>query len=340
MNEILSRADAFELHEILFQLPKRPPRITRSEVKGLGAEAAERHHAARCRYITSDFIVATPALQDSLTAVERIQRRDRHRSFGRSAVLLDGPGGAGKTTTCLAIAAAEARRAGRDGPPRVVYVEVPSRATPKSLLEAFLTKIRIDPPKRATIGQLMQLVVGNFHDLGIELVIIDELQHLAFKTQTVVEAVNTLKSLRNAIASTFVYAGVNIAVSALMAGSHGQQLARRTVRQTILPMDIGTPDGAGQWRGIIRAFEVEMGLMDHTIGSLMAESRALFDRTGGSIGALRHLLVDAALDAIDANADAIRRGDASGAPERIDIADLLVAKVDMGAELLAGASAA
>jgi len=183
----------------------------------------------------------------------------------------------------------------------------------------------------------MQLVVGNFDDLGIEVVIIDELQHLAFKAQSVIEAVNTLKSLRNAIAATFVYAGVDIAVSTLMAGSHGQQLARRTVRQALLPMDIGTPVGAGQWRGIIRAFETEMGLIDHPPGALMAESRTLFDHTGGSIGALRHLLVDAALDVIETQADAARTGNPPSVRERIDIANLLTANVDMGAAMFAAA---
>jgi len=332
MEGIFSQLNMFELHEFLFDLPQQPRLLRRGMFERLDLADRLRYNDARLRYIESDFIVATPELNGAISTVNTVQKRNTHRSYGRYAVLIDGPSGAGKTTTLVAAGAHMAQQVERTDKPLVIGVEVPPRTSAKALLEEFCSRMVIEPPRRATIGQLMQLVTGNLNALGIRRVLVDEVQHLAYLNQGSIEATNTLKSLTNKVQATFVYAGVDVKSSALMAGPHGKQLARRTVREPLSTMTLATEDEQAEWHGIIRAFEEHMGLLDHTPGALGKESDYLFGRTSGSIGTLRNMLVDSAIGAIEQHSKALRIG-AEGMTERIRRNDLDQARTDLGVDL-------
>ncbi|MFJ4221862.1 TniB family NTP-binding protein [Curtobacterium luteum] len=339
MRNVLANLDVFELHDFLRSMPGPPNQPRRADWKRLTVDERLRRNDQRLEYLNSDWLLATPRLEAILARVSTVQNRNTFRAAERFAVLIDGPSGSGKTTGLLAAGALEANTLPDGAAPTVVGVEVPAPCTAKNLLQEYLNRIRVTPPKRVTTSELMRCVVENYNRLGIRLVLVDEIQHLAYRHQQAVDAANTLKSLTNKLTATTVYAGVEIATSHLMNGAHGQQLARRSEREVTSPTTLA--GGTGEWRQMIRVFEQHLTLLDHTPGTLDTHHRYLFDRTGGSIGTLRNLLVDAASRRIRAHSRALREGGAATrVTETLGLAELDAEKVNMAAELGLARSAA
>lgn len=335
MDTVFADLDMFELHDYLTSRHRQPEPLSRAAWTRLDVAARRAHNDERLRYIQSDFIIQTVQLQQFVQHVAKVQRQNRPRSTGRRMVLIDGPSGSGKTTMLIAAGIAQARATAAEAP-QVVGVEVPAPCTSKSLLQEFLIRVCVEPPKRATTSELMRSVVSTYNRLGITRVLVDEVQHLAYRHQSAVDAANTLKSLANKLTATVVYAGVNIRDSHLMTGMHGAQLARRSERIPTAESTLGSEDGQIIWNSIIRAFENHMGLLDHEVGLLMAEAGYLFNRTGGSVGTLRNLIVDSAVRVIEAQNDALRvEGASARVLERIGVAELDAEHVDMAAERFA-----
>lgn len=337
MTGLLQTDDVFELHEALLRLPTRPTLIDRADWERWDPRRRLAHNDERLAYIGADFILRTPQLARALRTVHDIRRRNRHRRYGRQTVVISGPGGSGKSTALTVMAAEEAARADQERPDRpasVLGVEVPPTATSKALLEAILEQIRIVPPRRATLTELMRMVTQNLNDLQITLVLVDEIGHLASRRQTAVDAARTLKALTNQVTATFVYAGVGIERSTLMDGADGDQLARRSVFELFTPMSTATADGKREWRSVIRAFERDLQLLDHPETTLRQHADQLFDRTGGNIGTLRNILTDCAMDLIEAHTRALRAGNDTPFEERITWDQLAAARIDRKAALL------
>ncbi|QVG65539.1 ATP-binding protein [Curtobacterium flaccumfaciens pv. flaccumfaciens] len=343
MTGLLQTDDIFELHDALMSLPARPTTIDREEWAKRSNADRLNYNEKRLNYIGADFILMTPQLVRAMETVALIQRRNRWRRYGRQTIVLSGPSGSGKSTALTMVAAIEAARAEQERPDRpvsVLGVEAPPTATPKALLESILEQIRIQPPRRATISELVRLVVDNLNRLDITLVLVDEIGHLASRRQTSVDAARTLKSLTNQVRATFVYAGVNVDKSVLMNGADGEQLARRSIFEPFAPMSTGSDDGKREWRSVIRAFERDLQLLDHSVSTLPALADQLFDRTGGSIGTLRNILTDCAIDLIEAHSAALRSGRAGDFEERIDWDRLRAARIDKKATMIGGWKAA
>lgn len=334
----LGTADAYEAMEHLRSVVVPPP-AGPAAADGPSLSDLVAYDEARLAYIGSDFIVATPGLMDVQRSIARVRRRNRHRKWGRSMVLLSGATGTGKTTTLIAAArrcVSETRRITPDHALPVLFVDAPAGATPKSVVMAFLHALRLNVPRATTLAEMTNLFIAHANDLRIQIVVVDELHNLADTRRSTVDAANMLKLLTNQVSATFIYSGIDIASGPLMSGPQGNQLAGRSTAHKLAPVHLAGTDGPAEWLGLIRAFESQLCLSDHPAGTLAASAEYLHRRSGGSIGSLRQLLVDAAMDIIDEHQVAIRSGVRFNRAERIDQDDLDRVQLDLRAESRGG----
>jgi len=125
-----------------------------------------------------------------------------HEMYGIAAepqcLLLVGPTGAGKSTLVASYAQRFAPLVSETGiGRRVVRATIPTPATIKSLAMTLLAALGDPRATQGTVGSMTYRLIHFFHDCGVELVILDELQHFRDRdSHTVLEnASNWLKTL-------------------------------------------------------------------------------------------------------------------------------------------------
>jgi hypothetical protein len=211
----------------------------------------------------------------------------------------------GKSTAALLIGRrhekAERRRLGRaedTGFAPVVYAVVPPATTPRMLMQAFANWLGLPVLRRATAHMLTAHVVGVLRALGTSLVIVDEVHNLRTNRQAGAEAASNLKQFADRLDATFLYAGIDLPATDLFAGQMGRQIKARMIVHQMRPHGFGSKADREAWTALVLGVEDLLPLAAHEPESLEEEAGYLWDRTGGSIGALRALLSDAAIGAI------------------------------------------
>src|SRR5690625_6964137 len=96
-----------------------------------------------------------------------------------------------------------------------------------------------------------------------QVVVVDELHNLARRSSSNGESVDTLKDLSNDAPATFVYAGIKLEDSGLLAGPRGEQVARRFSPLRMALYDYTTPTARRAWRGVVMAFSKALPLFAH-----------------------------------------------------------------------------
>lgn len=211
----------------------------------------------------------------------------------------------GKSTALLLIGKrhekAERRRVNRISDAAfapVVYAVVPPATTPKMLMQAFAQWLGLPMLQKVTAPAVTEQVVAVLRTLGTSLVIVDEVHNLRTNRQAGAEAASTLKQFSDRLDATFLYAGIDLPASDLFAGNMGRQTKARMIVHQMRPYGIGSKADRQAWTELVLGVEDLLPLAAHKMESLAEEATYLWDRTGGSIGALRALLADAAIGAI------------------------------------------
>jgi hypothetical protein len=123
------------------------------------------------------------------------------------------------------------------------------------------------------------------------MVLVDELHNLNTATRAGAEA-----------SATFIYAGISLERSGLLAGTRGEQIAGRfgISRTRAFARD-------EQWRALIAALEDSLRLHRHRPGTLTSLDGYLHHRTHGMIGSLLWLIRSAAVTAVIDGTEKITR---------------------------------
>jgi hypothetical protein len=180
-----------------------------------------------------------------------------------------------------------------------LYVTTPPHTGPKQLMTAFTRTLGLPTPSpRVTTDRMVDQVVGVLRDLDTSMVILDEVQQLRTRAAAGMEAASLLKAFTERLPSLFLYVGVNLRNSDLLAGPMGAQMQGRVTVFEMAPYSIGSAEGREQWERIIMQFEHQFPLHDHEVGTLAGAAGWLFDMTGGVIGSLRTHLRKAQIEAI------------------------------------------
>ncbi|UQA34760.1 TniB family NTP-binding protein [Streptomyces sp. HNA39] len=311
-----------------YVLPPRPALLPLAVYEQLNAEERHLHNAARAAHHSALVIVRTSQMQ---TIHHQIRRRMMTNAFqpagARRSIVLDGPATLGKSTLVKTFAYDFEHGLRRNHPDRfekryvldgrlidytpVVYINIPSQATPKDLSIALAQYLAQPYRSGATKSDITRLVLENMRRVGVELVIIDDahFMDLSLKEGKVVN--DHLKHIANHTAATFIYTGVDLKHSGLFLEGTGDSRATQTAgRNTLLhitPYRVRTREEKADWVSVITAMEEALVLYKHQPGTLVSEWKYLYRRTGGNISSLAELIREAAADALLTGAERIDR---------------------------------
>src|SRR5712691_2178910 len=243
-------------------------------------------------------VVQTPAIREVVSSGRRLAQLNRTAHYGRCGLVVSGPPRTGKTTAITQLGKTleviHRRRYPRSpGDIPVIYITVPPAATPKMIAIEFARFFGLPVSRRSNITDVIESVCGVCLDARVTMVAVDELHNLNPATRAGAEASDTLKYFSERIPATFVFAGISLERSGLLAGIRGEQIAGRfgMVRTGPFGQD-------SQWTALIAALEDSLRLHRHRPGTLTGLDRYLHQRTHGMIGSLLWLIRSAAINAV------------------------------------------
>ncbi|MGW8777536.1 TniB family NTP-binding protein [Streptomyces sp. NPDC055796] len=191
----------------------------------------------RLAYHSASVTVRTPAIDTLAANIRTLMILGRYQqTAARPSLILTGPAAAGKTTALLHVGRtchlAHTRTASPHGKPSdiqvpVAYVLVPPGATAKMLAAEFARYLGIPITTRMTQTQITESVCHTYNQIGVRLVLIDEIHRVNPRTTTGTETADVIKDLTERIQATFVYAGIDVTSTPLFTGVRGAQLAGR-----------------------------------------------------------------------------------------------------------------
>lgn len=285
----------------------QPEPMTLDKFTALGAQEKVAFDDRRIQRIAGNTDILTPDLKDLLREVHRASLR-MSRAVGRTSVMVSGPPTAGKTTAAKYVMVDALRRHERQYPEwrtlkhsPVVYVETPSSCTPKNLMGRFLTFLGVRFTAHTTVEERTKLATDALIRRRTSLIVIDEMQNMAFNGRGHSETQQATKNLMNAVPAVPLYLGFNLEQKLHSDKGLGEQFAARSTLVRLNHFGRDTVEERKLWGAIVYAFETQLGLLAQTPKTLpAAHADYLWSRTRGSLSALSRLLTTVALDLIDA----------------------------------------
>lgn len=266
---------------------------------------------ARRDYHSDLPLANTPVMRKLLATGRLLVQLNRGQISARRGMILSGASGTGKTTALTQLGrtherAVRKRHPGRAGEDRipVVYVTVPTDATPKILAVEFARFYGVEFGSRATMPDIVNTVCAVAARTHLELVLIDEI-HNILDNRARAEVSDQLKYFAERLPATFAYAGIEVEERGMFAGPRGRQIAGRFTLIDTTPFDYGTAEQKAAWRALIATLEQSLRLHRHQAGTLVELADYLYERTGGAIGSLSMLIRGGAVLAIDDESEQI-----------------------------------
>lgn len=182
-----------------------------------------------------------PPFARALHEIDGLLQMYRETGLAENLLIL-GESGTGKTTLCRAVIQQHPRQAlqERDWLP-VLYIPIPPAATIAGVTEAMLSKLGDPAPNRGTISAKTARVFKLARGCGVELILLDEAQHIQDRGQLPTQYMvgDWLKGMADEIGVPTVLLGLPRVDSLLRVN---EQLRRRFTRR--LCMNLGQNEGS------------------------------------------------------------------------------------------------
>lgn len=263
------------------------------------------YNQTRSRYMSGGMVMQTRQHSQALLELHKIFAQNASPHGHAASLIISGASTLGKTTLLRALMKDVYANYVKWSPDYenhglvpIVYVEVPPGCTGKLLMVAFAEFFGLAHSRSETGDAIRLRVVAAMKRARTQLVVVDELHKLNAQNRGNGEAIDVLRNLHNQTRATYVYAGAGLPTAKLLSGDRGQQLRGRSVMLEMTRFNLGNPEQAMDWRGIIRAFEKALPLAEQEPKGLVNLSTYLWERTAGSLGSLGRLLSAAAEEAI------------------------------------------
>lgn len=278
----------------------------------LSAEQRDAYDETRRAYHAELPLANTPTIQKVISTARLLVQLNRNQVSARRGLIVSGASGTGKTTALTQLGRTHERHTRKRYPADkyrlpVLYVTVPPAATARMLAVEFARFLGISFTGRANITDIVDAVCTTAIRTHVELVCVDELHNLNLATRTGAEVSDQLKYFAERLPATFIYAGIDVEAAGLFAGVRGRQIAGRFGVIPATAFAHGTNEQRAQWRALIATMESTLRLHRHRAGSLVELGECLYERTGGMIGSLSHLVRGAAILAIESGAERITK---------------------------------
>jgi Bacterial TniB protein len=296
--------------------PTAPDRVSRHDFREWSPAKRRDYNEQRLYHHSRLVIVETPSMTEAHSKAQRLLRINLCEQGARRGLVISGPPAMGKTTIATQFGKAHQIRAEHRASPEtleqgfipVVYISVPPGTTAKMLSQEVARFAGLPYTPRQNRVEVTDAVCRTLGEAGTSLVIVDEIHNLDPRTREGKEASDHLKYLADRIAATFIYVGVEVPQSGIFGGVRANQIAGRFLLHELEPFRLDNGSSRRLWSSVIAAMEQAIILLDHSPGSLAEEHATyLFERTGGRIGSLSHLVRAAAVEAIAIGREAIDR---------------------------------
>ncbi|WP_240677354.1 ATP-binding protein [Actinacidiphila soli] len=278
--------------------PEPPVLFSPDALRGLSSAERALYDEDRLDHHARMLVVATSFVEKTVVCGRRLVLLNRHAISARRGLMVSGLPGTGKTSAITQLGLAHelldrARHPNVADRIPVVYITVPPAATARMVAAEFARFLGLPVRPRSNMTDIIEAVVGVCTDTYTGLVLVDEIHNVSQVTRAGGEVSDTLKYFSERIPATFVYAGIGLETSELLAGTRGAQIAGRFTLVPTRPFPYGD-----EWKGLVATMEETLLLHDHPLGSLVKLDRYLHNRADGMIGALSHAIRGAAIDAI------------------------------------------
>ncbi|MEU8549058.1 ATP-binding protein [Streptomyces roseoverticillatus] len=278
--------------------PNPPALLPTNDLRQLPMAERDLYDEGRLDHHARMLVVATSFVRKTVTCGRRLILLNRHAISARRGLIVSGLPGTGKTIAITQLGLAHellnrARHPNVSDRIPVLYITVPPAATARMVAAEFGRFLGLPVRARSNMTDIIEAVVGVCTDTRTGLVIVDEIHNISQTTRSGAEVSDTLKYFSERIPATFVYSGIDVEGSELLAGTRGAQIAGRFTLIPTRPFPYGT-----EWRALVATLEENLLLHDHEPGTLVKLDRYLHERAGGMIGGLSHAIRGAAIDAI------------------------------------------
>ncbi|MFD3653624.1 TniB family NTP-binding protein [Streptomyces sp. NPDC058620] len=278
--------------------PKPPTLLSPGGLRRLSTTDRALYDEDRLDHHARMLVVATSFVEKTVVCGRRLVLLNRHAISARRGLMVSGLPGTGKTSAIAQLGLAHelldrARHPNVHDRIPALYITVPPAATARMVAAEFARFLGLPVRARSNMTDIIEAVVGVCIDTRTGLVLVDEIHNISQITRAGAEVSDTLKYFSERIPATFVYAGIDIEHSELLAGTRGAQIAGRFTLVPTRPFPYGD-----EWKGLVATMEDTLLLHDHPPGSLVKWDRYLHNRADGMIGALSHAIRGAAIDAI------------------------------------------
>jgi len=213
---------------------------------------------------TENFLQRTIRNKQFDETIEAINRSHKTSGLKPKSMMLLGESGAGKSTIVNTYRKAYPDVELEDRTQRpVIYTSLQPRVTVNDILAGLLEACADPEPDKGTSRSLLKRLYGLTKSLGVQLIIIDEIQHVLpehthRRTQ---EAADTIKSITDRTGIPFILTGLphgNRLLADSIKGMHSEdQLARRFNAS----VEIGYPAlGSKAWKNLMGGYQTAVGV--------------------------------------------------------------------------------
>ncbi|WP_240722648.1 TniB family NTP-binding protein [Kocuria rosea] len=280
--------------------------LSQAAYEALRAEERLAFDKARIRFMAGQMIITTGTIRELIALFTKVEMMNEGSLIGRRGVMLSAPASSGKSTACLALIQYYLSRYEKEYPGAlqagavpVIYVSIPATRTIKGTLQRIARFLALPFKKSDTETELAAMLQEALPAVGTKVIVLDEVQMLNGAESTARPAVNNLKDLTNYFQGTIVYSGLNLTGSGLLFGDMGLQLRRRVFNVKISDFTgTLTAQKAEEWANIVGAFVRALPLYATRSEAVSTEAEWLHEYTGGNIGTLKAVFVDAAAQLI------------------------------------------
>lgn len=248
--------------------------------------------------IFEDMVCPTPSQIAAMRKMDTLRHMGLHQesSVQRRAYRFLQPSGAGKSTCAKLLRAHVERQPDRDPTMKpVLHVTLSTTGTPKSLATSILTAFGDGYAGRGEADILLERVKMCIEDFGVELLIIDELNHFKQK-HLAADAANTIKNILTLGWAPIVLMGTTDAQSLF---ANNRELKNRCAPQDILrPYDFRDKGHDLQvWTELMKRIDaglVEKGVLDEKSGlDDPTLAMDLCEASNGLIGEFHNIILSA-----------------------------------------------
>lgn len=266
-------------------------------------------------------LLETPALSRIHTESIRLAAMNYSAPPGaRMGIVLDGLGTVGKSSIAMELGKKyelswrknilpKIQGTNFSRPIPVVYLTLPGILAISDFNRLITSFMGISVPASAKVPWLNDRIIDAMQQCGTSLVIIDDIHFLQMRNRSSQTINNHLKFLASCVSATFVYAGINVEGSGLLAEGNSKEnafVSQTQHRFKTFPITPFTKNSA-DFKSLLSSFEASLALMSQPLGSLVLMSDFIHDRTGGFMGAISNLIREGANIAIEDGKEQLSR---------------------------------